>query len=107
MEAHLAEISQAVAPGAHAVLILNQAGWHVLPKLQVPGTIPLVFLPPCSPERNPVENVWQFVRDTWLSNRVFASDEDSVGHCCQAWNKLIDQPWLILSIGMRNGAYRS
>ena len=53
-------------PGAHAVLILNQAGWHVLAKLQVPGTIPLVFLPPCSPERNPVENVWQFVRDTWL-----------------------------------------
>ena len=75
MQEHLAEISQAVDPGAHAVLILDQAGWHVTPKLKVPENITLMFLPPRSPELNPVENVWQFMRDNWLSNRVFRDYE--------------------------------
>jgi transposase len=63
MAAQLAELSQAVAPGAHAVLMLDQAGWHVSPKLQVPNNITLLPLPPRAPELNPMENVWQFVRD--------------------------------------------
>ena len=66
MAAQLAEISQAVAPGAHAVLLLDQAGWHVTPKLKVPANITLLALPPRSPELNTMENVWQFVRDNWL-----------------------------------------
>jgi hypothetical protein len=57
MEAHLLEISQAVDPGAHAVLILDQAGWHTSPKLDVPDNITLMPLPPRSPELNPVENI--------------------------------------------------
>ena len=56
-------------------------------------------LPPKCPELNPVENVWQFMRDNWLSNRVFKSYDDLVDHCCVAWNKLVDQPWRIMSIG--------
>src|SRR5262249_14302858 len=44
-----------------------------------------------------VENVWQFMRDNWLSNRVFKSYDDLVDHCCNAWNKLVDQPWRIMS----------
>jgi hypothetical protein len=58
MAAQLEEVSQAVAPGAHAVLLLDQAGWHVSPKLKVPANITLLPLPPRSPELNPVENVW-------------------------------------------------
>jgi transposase len=42
------------------------------------------------PELNPVENVWQFMRDNWLSNRIFKSYDDLVDHCCEAWNKLVD-----------------
>ncbi len=79
----------------------------------MPANITLLPLPPRSPELNPVENVWQFVRDNWLSNRIFASYddivasyEDIVDHCCDAWNKLIDQPWLIMSIGLRDWAHR-
>jgi transposase len=105
MAAQLEEISQAVAPGAHAVVLLDQAGWHVSPKLCVPDNITLVPLPPRAPELNPVENVWQFVRDNWLSNRVFGSYEEIVDHCCDAWNKLIDQPWIIMSIGLRDWAH--
>ncbi|MFK0167161.1 IS630 family transposase [Rhizobium sp. NPDC090279] len=107
MQDHLIEISQAVDPGAHAVLILDQAGWHVTPKLKVPDNITLMFLPPRSPELNPVENVWQFMRDNWLSNRIFKDYDDIVEHCCAAWNKLVDQPWKIMSIGHREWARRS
>ena len=105
MAAQLQEISQAVAPGAHAVLLLDQAGWHVSPKLPVPDNITLLPLPPRSPELNPVENVWQFVRDNWLSNRIFGSYEEIVDHGCEAWNKLVDQPWIIMSIGLRDWAH--
>ncbi len=67
----------------------------------------LLPLPPKSPELNPVENIWQFMRDNWLSNRVFESYDDILDHCCFAWNKLIDMPWKIISIGTREWAYRS
>lgn len=102
MQAHLAEISAAVAPGAPAVLVLDQAGWHVSTRLVIPENITLLPLPPRSPELNPVENVWQFMRQNWLSNRVFDSYDDIVAHCCEAWNKLTDQPWRIMSIGLRH-----
>ena len=52
----------------------------------------------------PVENIWQFMRDNWLSNRVFKSYDDILDHCCFAWNKLIDMPWKIMSIGTREWA---
>ena len=105
MAAHLIEISAAVDPGAHAVLIVDQAGWHLTPKLAIPDNITVLALPPRSPELNPVENIWQFMRDNWLSNRIFKSYEDIVALCCQAWNNLIDQPWKIMSLGMRKWAH--
>ena len=88
MAAHLIEISAAVDPGAHAVLIVDQAGWHLTPKLAIPDNITVLALPPRSPELNPVENVWQFMRDNWLSNRIFKSYEDIAALCCQA----LEQP---------------
>ena len=105
MGLHLAEISQAVTPGAHGVLVLDQAGWHTSAKLKLPTNISLLPLPPNSPELNPPENVWQYLRDNWLSNRVFKPGRDIVDHCCDAWNKLIDQPWTIMSIGLRSWAH--
>ena len=107
MALHWAEISLAVAPGAHALVLLDQAGWHVSKKLPVSDNITLLPLPPKSPELNPVENIWQFMRDNWLSNRVFNSYDDILDHCCCAWNKLIDMPWKIMSIGVREWAHRS
>ena len=104
MELHLEEISRTVAPGAHAILVLDQAGWHTTAKLTVPDNITLLPLPPRAPELNPVENIWQFMRSNWLSNRVFNGYDDIVTHCCEAWIKLIDQPWKIMSIGHRNWA---
>lgn len=105
MGEHLNLISAEVAPGAHAILIVDQAGWHTSPKLEVPDNITLLPLPPRSPELNPVENIWQFIRDNWLSNRVFKSYDDIVALCCEAWNKLIDDPDRITSIGWRKWAH--
>ncbi len=63
------------------------------------------LIPPKSPELNPVKNTWQFIRDNWLSNRVFKSYDDILDHCCYAWNSLIEQPWKIMSIGTRQWAH--
>ena len=104
MAAHLKEISAHVAAEAHAVLLLDRAGWHLSSRLEVPDNITLLPLPPRAPELNPVENVWQFMRDNWLSNRVFGSYDDIVAHCRDAWNKLVEQPWRIMSIALRNWA---
>ncbi len=102
MALHPAEISAAVAPGAHAVLVLDRAGWHMSDALIIPDNITLMPLPPRSPELNPQENIWQFMRDDWLSNLVFKSYDDIVEYCCEAWNKLVEQPWVIMSIGLRS-----
>eukprot|EP01035_Chromulina_nebulosa_P036870 gene36870-49731_t len=104
MTLHLTEIALAVAPGAHAVILMDQAGWHMTGKLDVPDNISIIALPAKCPELNPVENIWQFMRDNWLSNRVFTSHDNIVDLCCEAWNKLIDQPWRIMTIGHRKWA---
>ena len=105
MALHLEEISATVAPGAHAVLLVDQAGWHLSNDLAIPSNITILPLPPKCPELNPVENIWQFMRDNWLSNRIFKSYDDILDHCCYAWNKLVDQPWAIMSIGHRQWAH--
>jgi DDE superfamily endonuclease len=98
---HLAEIATQIAPGARAVLLVDQAGGHLSGRLIVRPTITLIPFPAKSSELNPQENVWRFLRDNWLSNRIFESFDDIVDHCCDAGNKLVNQPWRIMSIGPR------
>ena len=104
MQMHLDEISCNVARKAHAVVLMDRAGWHTTGKLNVPGNLTIILLPSRSPELNPVENIWQYLRANWLSNRVFENYEAIVDAGCQAWNKLITQPKTITSIGTRNWA---
>ena len=105
MNEHLLEISAQVEPGSHAVVLLDQAGWHISQALKTPPNLTLLSLPSKAPELNPVENLWQFMRDNYLSNRIFLNYEDIVDHCCEAWNKIADQPWRIMSIGLRDWAH--
>ena len=86
MQWHLEEISPQAAPGAHAVVILDQAGWHTTKDLAIPEYTTLLNLPPRSPRLNPVKNIWQFMRDKWLSNRVFRFYDQMVALPCEAWN---------------------
>ena len=70
----------------------------------MPVNITLILLPSRAPELNPVENVWQYMRANWLSNRVFETYDSIIDAACQAWQKLIAQPQTITSIGMRDWA---
>jgi hypothetical protein len=101
---HLDEIANKVTPGAHAIVLLDQAGWHGTKMLKIPCNISLMPLPARAPELNGQENIWQFMRQNWLSNRVFKCFDDIVDHCCYAWNTLIDQPWKIMSVARRDWA---
>ncbi len=105
MQRHLEEISSQIHASGHALLLLDQAGWHITDNLTIPDNITLVPLPPRSPELNPVESIWQYLRDNWLSNIVFQSDEEIIAYCRDAWNKLIDRPGRIKSIGIRHWAH--
>ena len=105
MNLHLQEISAEVAPGAHAVLVCDGAGWHQRgKKLRVPDNITLTSLPPYSPELNPRENVWDCLRQNKLCPRVWASFEQILNACQSAWRFLISDPDRIQSIGTRQWA---
>ena len=105
MSEHLKEISTQVAPGAHAVLVCDGAGCHQRgEKLQVPDNITLLPLPPYSPELNPMENVWDYLRGNKLSHRVWATYDAIVQACAEAWRFLIGDPERIRSIATRNWA---
>lgn len=105
MNFHLTEIASQVAPGARAVLLIDSAGWHETAKdLLVPDNITLMTLPPYSPELNPMETVWDYLRDNKLSNTVW-TDEDAITLACkQAWDFLTSTPDIIRSIGTRTWA---
>jgi len=102
MELHLAEIAKTVAPGAHALLILDGAGWHGAKKLKVPPNIMLLKLPPYAPELNPMENVWAYLRANKLAITVFDSYEDILDKCADAWNFFANDPGRITSITQRS-----
>ena len=104
MQLHLDEIARTVTRGAHAVLLLDRAGWHTTEPLAIPKNITLVLLPSRAPELNPVENIWQYLRQNWLSNRVFDTYEAIIDAACEAWRRLIAQPETITSIGPRQWA---
>jgi transposase len=105
MQLHLDEVSRTVAKGAHAALLCDRAGWHTTGALRVPRNITLILLPSRAPELNPVENIWQYLRQNWLSNRVFETYEDVVDAASEAWLKLLEQPETIISIGSREWAH--
>jgi hypothetical protein len=105
MNLHLAEISTQIAPGAHAVLVRDGAGWHQTGgNLKLPDNISILRLPPYSPELNPVENIWQFLRQNHLANRVFDTYDDIVDACRNAWTALTSAPHTITSIATRDWA---
>jgi len=104
MQLHLEEISRNVAKGAHAIVVMDGAGWHTTGKLKIPDNISPLVLPPYSPELNPVENVWQYLRQNWLSNRVFKDYDHLLDAACKAWNNLCDIPGKIQQVANRSWA---
>jgi transposase len=105
MTVHLAEIGKQVRIDAHAVLVCDGAGWHQTgQRLTVPRNVTLLRLPPYSPELNPIENVWEYLRANQLSRRVWRCHDDIVEACCDAWNWLIADQARVSSITTRKWA---
>jgi hypothetical protein len=98
MDLMLAELAGVVPAGTHAVLVLDRAGWHVAGDLAVPANLTLVHLPPRSSELNPVEKVWQYLRDRWLSHRVLPDYAAILDAACAAWNALRAEPRRLRSL---------
>jgi transposase len=88
MNAHLDHISRQVGEHRHVVLVLDQAGWHRAKALQVPANITLLPLPPYSPELNAAERPWAYLRQHYLSNRVYKDYDQLFIFVCQVWNRL-------------------
>jgi len=98
MQLLLEELSQAVAPDAHAVLVLDKAGWHTARRLVWPENISPIHLPPYSPELNAIERVWLHLKERFLSHRVFNNPDAIITACCEAWNALIAETGRIRSL---------
>ena len=102
---HLAEIGRRIAPGAHAVVLFDGAGWHRQGgRLVVPGNLTLLPLPPYAPELNSMENVWEYLRGNRLSHKVWDTYDAILDACCDAWNSFAQQPERLTSITNRSWA---
>jgi hypothetical protein len=88
MDAFLARFAATLAEDEHAVLVLDRAGWHTAKKLDVPSNVTLVWLPPYSPQLNPVERGWLYLREKHLSHRLLDTRDAIVDALCRAWNTL-------------------
>lgn len=84
----LKQFSRTLADDEHAVLVWDGAGFHRSRHLQVPENITLVQLPPYSPELNPVENLWHFLKSHHWSNRVYEDYEHLILAAEQAWQRV-------------------
>ncbi len=98
MGVFLEGFARQLAPGAHAVLVLDQAGWHGARRLAVPGNVTLLPLPPYSPELNPVERVWLYLRERFLSHRVLDGYDAVLDAACRAWNTLAAETGRLTSL---------
>lgn len=87
MNSFLEHFSNQLAADVHAVMILDQAGWHVSGALQVPANVTLILLPPRSPELNPVENLWHWITSHHWSNRVYGDYAAMEAAAIHAWQQ--------------------
>lgn len=98
MQAMLDELSQAVAPHAHAVVLMDRTGWHIARELAIPASLTPLFLPAHSPELNAIERVWLYLRERFLSHRLWPSYNHILDACCAAWHALLAETGRIRSL---------
>lgn len=89
MTLHLEQISNATEKGRHAVVIMDGAGWHTDDIADTFNNVTIIKIPPYSPELNPIEQVWSWMRQHDLANQAFKGYDDIVEQVCEAWNDFI------------------
>lgn len=98
MQVFLDRFAATIGDDEHVAMVLDQAGWHASGALRIPDNITLVPLPPYAPELNPVERVWLYLRERYLSHRLLADYDAVVEACCTAWNALTAETGRIRSL---------
>ncbi|WP_166156882.1 transposase [Neochlamydia sp. AcF84] len=88
VEILLKQVSQSLPASSHALLILDRASYHTSKTLKVPSNIHLLFLPPYSPELNPVENLWHYLRSHFWSNRIYRGYKELEKMAIASWRKV-------------------
>jgi transposase len=106
MDRFLLDFAAPVPATTHALMVLDGAGWHDQRSVTIPSNVTLVELPPYSPDPgsspgqalNPVERIWLYLRERYLSHRLLADYDAVVDACCRAWNALTAEPGRIKSL---------
>jgi hypothetical protein len=98
MQLYLDAFSKTIQSDEHVALFIDQAGWHVANDLKCPDNVTLMQLPPYSPELNPVERVWEYLKERFLSHRLHDDYDAIVDAACIAWNKMIAEPGRLTSL---------
>lgn len=98
MNVFLEQFSRELPGDVHAAMVLDQAGWHTSSDLKVPSNVTLILLPPKSPELNPTENLWHYLRSHYWSNRVYKTWDDLKNAASDAWRKVCLIPELVKSV---------
>jgi transposase len=101
MNHFLAELSSVIEPDRHVALVVDNAGWHTAKELIIPSNITLIPLPPYSPELNAMEQIWQWIKNHFLSNQCYKNYAAIVDQACHAWNELSKDIELVKSIMYR------
>jgi transposase len=104
MSSHLALISAATKAGRHAVVLMDGASWHQEHLSDDYDNLSIIHIPPYSPELNPIEQVWSWMRQNEIANRCFKDYEDIVDKCSRAWNRFRSNKERVLSLCHREWA---
>jgi transposase len=94
----LQQLAASLPADVHAALIWDGAGYHKSGRLNVPENITLIALPPYSPQLNPIENLWHYLRSHYWSNRFYADYDALDAAACAAWQQLLTQPDLFKTV---------
>ena len=94
----LAQLARELPPDVHGVLLWDQAGYHTSGDLVVPPQPSLLYLPPKSPELNPMENLWHYLRSHHWANRAYDNYDHLRQAGCQAWQAVCLDPPLLRSV---------
>ena len=98
MQEFLDRFSGTIADDEHVAMFADRAGWHIANDLRVPDNITMIQLPSYSPELNPVERMWLYLKERFLSHRLLADYEAIANAACLAWNSLCTEVGRIRSL---------
>jgi len=98
MNAFFEQFAAEVSPDIHVVMVWDQAGFHTSKTLKVPANVTIIPLPPYSPELNPVENLWHYLRSHYWANRIYADYDALRQAAVDAWQDSVLNTTIIQSV---------